>query len=48
MYWVVVVSDWAGSVVRVLGDDDTLPGGEWRYRLVTQTEEYERAQWGRG
>ena len=45
MYWVVVATDWSGSIVQVFGDDDTLPGGEWRYRLVTQTEDYERAQW---
>ena len=39
MFWVIVASDWAGSVVQVLGDDDSLPGGEWRYRTVLRTHD---------
>ncbi len=37
MFWVIVATDWAGSVVQVLEDDDELPGGEWRYRTVLRT-----------
>jgi hypothetical protein len=37
MYWVVVASDWSGSIVQVLGDEDSLPGGEWRDRTVLRT-----------
>jgi hypothetical protein len=43
VFWVIVASDWAGSIVSVLGDDDALPGGEWRYRLVAQARDYDRA-----
>ena len=40
MYWVIVASDWAGSVVQVLRDDDELPACEGRrFRLIGQTED---------
>ena len=43
MFWVVVATDWAGSIVEVLADDDSLPGGEWRYRTIAETQDYDRA-----
>lgn len=43
MLTVVIGTDTVGSKPRLLRDEDALPGGEMRWRLVAQTDNKEVA-----
>ena len=39
MFWVVIGRDEFGEDPLLLSDEDALPGGAWRWRLVAQTDD---------